>query len=89
MLRINKNRKGVNMADLKRKKGESFEAFLRRFKGSLKNNKRLETFRGKQTFSKKKTKIQLKKSALAKIGLGKKYEILRKTGKLEEGKKMR
>lgn len=77
------------MADLKRKKGESFEAFLRRFKGSLKNNKRLETFRGKQTFNKDKTKIQLKKSALARLSLGKKCEILRRTGKLEEGKRMR
>lgn len=74
------------MADLKRKKGESFESFLRRFKGGLKNNKRLETFRNKQNFSKKKTKIQLKRSALAKISLGKKYEILRKTGKIENNK---
>lgn len=72
------------MADLKRKKGESFEAFLRRFKNSLKNNKRLESFKKKRSFSKLKTKIQLKKSALAKIDLGKKFEYLRKTGKLKE-----
>lgn len=72
------------MADLKRKKGESFEAFLRRFKNSLKNNKRLETFKKNRTHTKQKTKIQLKKSALAKIDLGKKFEHLRKTGKLKE-----
>jgi len=72
------------MADLKRKKGESFEAFLRRFKSSLKNNKRLETFKKNQTHAKKKTKIQFKKSALAKIELGKKFEYLRKTGKVKE-----
>ncbi len=72
------------MADLKRKKGESFESFLRRFKNSLKNNKRLESFKKKRSFSKLKTKIQLKKSALAKIDLGKKFEYLRKTGKLKE-----
>ena len=77
------------MADLKRKKGESFESFLRRFRSGLKNNKRLETFRDKRSFSKKKNKTQLKKSALAKIELGKKYEILRKTGKIEEGRRMR
>jgi ribosomal protein S21 len=77
------------MADLKRKKGESFEAFLRRFKSSLKNNKRLESFRSKQNFKKGKTKVQFKKSALARVELGKKCEILRKTGKREEGKRHR
>ncbi|MFA5644291.1 MAG: 30S ribosomal protein S21 [Patescibacteria group bacterium] len=72
------------MADLKRKKGESFEAFLRRFKNSLKNNKRLESFKKKRTYAKKKTSIQNKKSALARLELGKKFEYLRKTGKLKE-----
>jgi ribosomal protein S21 len=74
------------MADLKKKKGESFESFLRRFKTGLKNNKRLESFRKKQTHSKQKTKIQLKNSALARIEIGKKFETLRKTGKLKDGK---
>ena len=74
------------MADLKKKKGESFESFLRRFKTSLKNNKRLETFRKKQTYSRKKTKVQLKNSALARIEIGKKFETLRKTGKLKDNK---
>ncbi len=74
------------MADLKRKKGESFESFLRRFKNSLKNNKRLESFKKNRTYSKQKTKVQLKKSALARLKLGKKFEQLRKTGKLNENK---
>ena len=74
------------MADLKKKKGESFESFLRRFKTGLKNSKRLESFRKKQTHSKQKTKIQLKNSALARIEIGKKFETLRKTGKLKDGK---
>ncbi len=74
------------MADLKRKKGESFESFLRRFKNSLKNNKRLESFKKKRTYAKDKTKIQLKNSALAKMELGKKFEYMRKTGKLKEGR---
>ncbi|MDD3711090.1 MAG: 30S ribosomal protein S21 [Patescibacteria group bacterium] len=72
------------MADLKRKKGESFEAFLRRFKSSLKNNKRLDSFKKKRTYSKEKTSVQLKKSALARLELGKKFEYLRKTGKLKD-----
>lgn len=74
------------MADLKKKKGESFESFLRRFKTGLKNNKRLESYRKKQTHSKSKTKVQLKNSALAKIEIGKKFETLRKTGKLKTGR---
>jgi len=74
------------MADLKKKKGESFESFLRRFKTGLKNNKRLESFRKKQVYNKKKTKVQLKSSALARIEIGKKFETLRKTGKLKDGK---
>jgi len=74
------------MADLKRKKGESFESFLRRFKNSLKNNKRLEYCKKKRTYAKDKTKIQLKNSALAKMELGKKFEYMRKTGKLKEGR---
>jgi ribosomal protein S21 len=72
------------MADLKRKKNESFEAFLRRFKGSLKNNKRLESFRNKKAHSKKATKIQRKNSALARLEMGKKFEYLRKTGKIKD-----
>lgn len=72
------------MADLKRKKGESFEAFLRRFKNSLRNNKRLDSFKKKQSYAKKKTGVQLKKSALAKMEMGKKFEYLRKTGKVKE-----
>lgn len=74
------------MADLKKKKGESFESFLRRFKNSLKNNKRLESFKKNRTYFKPKTKIQTKKSALARLELGKKFEYLRKTGKISENK---
>ena len=79
-------KEGVFMADLKKKKGESFESFLRRFKNSLKNNKRLESFKKNRTYSKPKTKTQIKRSALAKLELGKKFEHLRKTGKLNENK---
>lgn len=74
------------MADLKRKKNESFESFLRRFKKSLKNNKRLESFKKKRTYAKDKTKVQLKNSALARMEMGKEFEYLRKTGKLKDGR---
>ncbi len=74
------------MADLKRKKNESFEAFIRRFKNSLRNNKRLDDFKSKKSHSKKKTKTQLKDSALARLELGKKFEYLRKTGKVKDSR---
>lgn len=72
------------MADFKRKPGESFESFLRKFKKGLKNSKRLEKARSKQHLEPKKTKRQQKKYALTSMAMQKKKEYLRKTGKLEE-----
>ncbi|MDI3496447.1 MAG: hypothetical protein PWQ35_468 [Patescibacteria group bacterium] len=72
------------MADFKRKPGESFEGFLRKFKRGLKNSKRLEKARSKQHLEPKTTKRLNKKKALSGIALQKKNEILRKTGKLQE-----
>jgi ribosomal protein S21 len=75
------------MADFKRKPGESFEGFLRKFKRGLKNSKRLEKARSKQHLEPKKTKRTNKKRALSGLVLQKKNEFLRKTGKLPEGRK--
>ena len=72
------------MADFKRKPGESFESFLRKFKRGLKNNKRLEKARANQHYSHKKTKRQQKIYALKSLQLRAKNEYLRKTGKLPE-----
>lgn len=72
------------MADLKRKQGESFESFLRKFKKALKNGKRLEKAREKQHIVFKKTKRQQKKHALTSMKLKKEKDFLRKTGKLPE-----
>ncbi|MGE5425697.1 MAG: hypothetical protein ACM3PZ_01335 [Bacillota bacterium] len=72
------------MADFKRKPGESFESFLRKFKKGLKNSKRLEKARSKQHLEPKKTKRQQKKYALTSMAMQKQKELLRKTGKLEE-----
>ncbi|MFA5109512.1 MAG: hypothetical protein WC458_03140 [Patescibacteria group bacterium] len=72
------------MADFKRKPGESFESFLRKFKKGLKNSKRLEKARSKQHLEPKKTKQKQKKYALTSLELSKKNEYLRKTGKLPE-----
>jgi len=72
------------MADFKRKPGESFEGFLRKFKKGLKNSKRLEKARSKQHLVPKKSKRQQKNYALNSILMKKEKEYLRKIGKLEE-----
>ena len=72
------------MADFKRKPGESFESFLRKFKKGLKNSKRLEKARSIQHLKPKKNKRQLKISALTSMKLSKEKQFLRKTGKLLE-----
>lgn len=72
------------MADLKRKPGESFEGFLRKFKKALKNSKRLEKARSKKYLAPKKTKRQQKNYALTSLDMRKKKEYLRRIGKLEE-----
>ncbi len=73
------------MADFKRKPGESFESFLRKFKKGLKNSKRLEKARSKQHLEPRKTKHRQKAHALIGLSLRKKNEYLRKIGKLPEG----
>jgi ribosomal protein S21 len=72
------------MADFKRKPGESFESFLRRFKTGLKNNRILEVSRRKQHLEPRRTKRILKKRALIGMKLQKERELLKKTGKLKE-----
>lgn len=72
------------MADFKRKPGESFESFLRRFKTGLKNNRILEVSRRKQHLVPKATKRVQKKRALIGLEIQKKREFLKKTGKLDE-----
>lgn len=72
------------MADFKRKTGENFESFLRRFKKGLRNSKRLEEARSRHHHQDKKTKREQKKYALTSLQLKKKTDYLRKTGKLDE-----
>ncbi|MFA5886759.1 MAG: hypothetical protein WC863_03185 [Patescibacteria group bacterium] len=72
------------MADFKKKPGESFESFLRKFKKGLKNSKRLEKARSKKHLEPKTTKQLQKKHALIGLQLRKKNEYLRKIGKLPE-----
>ncbi|MCK4553346.1 hypothetical protein KAU19_00050 [Candidatus Parcubacteria bacterium] len=77
------------MVEFKRKKGESFEAFLRRFNKRLQQSGKLYLARQVKYLRPKKSRGEQKKSAL----VGKKYrekkEYLRKIGKLEEETKGR
>lgn len=77
------------MTEFKRKKGESFESFLRRFKRGLKNSKRIITAKSKNVFVPKKSKRKQKDRALNGARLRSRNEYLRKIGKLEETSKRR
>lgn len=72
------------MAEFKRKKGESFEGFLRRFNKGLKQSKRLPEARARQYLRSSETKAKQKKYALVSMKLRSKREYLRKIGKLPE-----
>ncbi len=72
------------MADFKRKPGESFEGFLRKFKKALKSSKRLDVARSKKQVVPKTNKNQQKKQTLAGLKIRKEKEYLRKIGKLPE-----
>jgi len=74
------------MVQFKRKKGESFEAFLRRFNRRLQQSGKLMEARKNRYEKKDKNKIQVKTSALIGLKLRGKKEYLRKIGKLEEKK---
>jgi len=72
------------MVQFKRKKGESFEAFLRRFNKRLQQSGKLMEARKALYVKKDKNANQKRKSALISLELRKKKEYLRKIGKLEE-----
>ena len=75
------------MVEFKRKKGESFESFLRRFNKRLQQSKKLINARKGRYRQPEKNNKQVKDSALIGLKLRDKNEYLRKIGKLEERKK--
>lgn len=70
--------------EFKRKKGESFENFLRRFNKRLISSGRLFAVRKRKFLNPKKNKAQQKEYALVSKKLREKKEYLRKIGKLKE-----
>lgn len=72
------------MVEFRRKKGESFESFLRRFNRRLVQSGKLLEARANQHHTGKKSRNLQKKSALIRLKYKSKQEYLRKTGKLKE-----
>lgn len=72
------------MVQFKRKKGESFESFLRRFNKRLQQSGKLMEARKGRYVKKEKNENQKKKSALISLKLRNKKEYERKIGKIEE-----
>jgi ribosomal protein S21 len=77
------------VAEFKRKRGESFESFLRRFNKSLLHSRKLNEVRQRQYLKPKKNKNKQKKYALVSMKMREKKEYLKKTGKLKEETKNR
>lgn len=75
------------MVELKRKKGESFETFLRRFSKKLQTSGKLYDVREKQRHQAKPTKRKLKLRALVGKKIHSRREYLKKIGKYREGDK--
>jgi len=70
--------------EFKRKKGESFESFLRRFNKRLQQSGKLYQARQAQYLQPKKSRSEQRKSALVGRKLRAQKEYLRKIGKLKE-----
>ncbi|OGF30696.1 hypothetical protein A2533_00795 [Candidatus Falkowbacteria bacterium RIFOXYD2_FULL_35_9] len=72
------------MLEVKRKKGETFESFLRRFNKRLIQSGKILQFKKVQYFKKKTTKNLQKTSALRKMEVRDRREYLKKVGRLPE-----
>lgn len=74
----------MSSIDVKRKKGESFEAVFRRFTRRLQQSGKVLTVRAKRFRSKDASKNRTRNSALRRLEMGAKREYLLKTGKVKE-----
>ncbi len=77
------------MVEFKRKKGESFEGFLRRFNKTLIRSQKLKLVRSKKYLAPKKNKAAKKEQALVGMKIREKNDYLRKIGKLKDEPKGR
>ena len=72
------------MAEVKRKKGETFDSLLRRFSKKIQHSGRLLQAKKIRYHSKDKSKNLVKKSTLKRNEIRGKIEYLKKVGKLKE-----
>ncbi len=72
------------MAEVKRKKGETFDSLLRRFSKKVQYSGRVLQAKKIRYHSKPKSRNLAKFSALRKLQINAKREYLKKIGKLEE-----
>jgi ribosomal protein S21 len=72
------------MVEQKRKKGESFESFLRRFNKSLLSSRKLNEVRRNRYRVELKSKSKQKEYALNSMKMREKTDYLKKIGKLKE-----
>jgi len=70
------------VSEIKRKKGESFEGFIRRVKDQWKRSGKILQARKIQYFEPKQSKNVKRTETVAKLKKGKQLDYLRKTGKL-------
>lgn len=75
------------MSEIKRKKSESFEAFLRRVKKRWQQSGKMLQVKKNKFFSRKASKSARKRSALHRLQVTQKIDYLKKIGKLPEDKK--
>lgn len=74
----------MSSIEVKRKKGESFEAVFRRFTRRVQQSGKTLTVRAGRFLSKKPNKNRKRDSALRRLEMGAKREYLLKTGKVKE-----
>lgn len=77
------------MSEFKRNKGESFEAFLRRFNKTLLRSRKLNEVRSRKYHKDKKNKAEQKVQALHSKKVKEKLEYMKKIGKVKEETKGR
>lgn len=72
------------MAEIKRRKTESFEAFMRRVKKRWQQSGKILQVKKVQYFTGKPSKTRRKKSALHRLAMSEKITYLKKIGRLPE-----
>ena len=72
------------MAEIKRKKGETFESFLRRFNKKIQQSGKLIQSRKIRFYERPKSRTKQRTDALRRIRITAKREYLKKIGKLKE-----